>query len=487
MRDHQELYVGGTWRPAAGSAYLEICSPATGELIGRAPAASADDIDRAVGAARAAFDDGPWPRLTMGDRAVHLASLADALRRRADDLDRLVSTESGIPICFASGSSGIPLIDFYVGLAASYPVEELRPGRAGVTGGGIVRKVPAGVVGAITPWNGPVMQVLMKLAPALLAGCTIVVKPAAETPLSALLVAEAVAEAGFPPGVVSVVPGGREVGAHLVAHPDVDHISFTGSTAVGREIASVCGGSMRRVTLELGGKSAAILLEDVDLEVMLPTVAQYGYFFNGEACAALSRVLAPRRRYDEVVDRYCEVVASYPVGDPLDPSRFVGPLVSAEQRRRVEGYIAAGHDEGAKVALGGGRPAGLDTGFYVEPTVFRDVANSMRIAREEVFGPVVVVIPYDDVDDAVRIANDSPLGLAGGVFGADEAEAASVARRLRTGHVGINTLGMDWVVPFGGFKQSGMGRELGVEGLDEYFELQCLGLAPGSALVAAPM
>jgi betaine-aldehyde dehydrogenase len=482
MRTYERLYIGGRWAEPAGTGVAEVRSPADGGLVGTVPAATAADLDRAVAAARQAFDHGPWPTWPMAERAARLAALAAALRARAGELDDLVPRESGIPICFQSGSSAIPLVEWYAELGGTYAVEERRPGRPGFTGDGIVHKTPVGVVGGITPWNGPVMQVLMKLVPSLLAGCTTVVKPAAETPLSAFLVAEALAEVDLPPGVVSVVPGAGDLGAHLVAHPGVDHVSFTGSTRIGRQIAATCGQDMRRVNLELGGKSAAILLEDLDLAVALPTVAQFGYFFNGEACAALTRVLAPRSRYDEVVDRYCDVVAGYPVGDPLDPATFVGPLVTAAQRDRVERAIADGVDAGAKVALGGGRPPGLDAGWYVEPTVLRDVDNAMAVARDEIFGPVVVVIPYDDVDHAVAIANDSPLGLAGGVFADDPAAALAVARRLRTGHVGINTLGMDWVLPFGGFKASGVGRELGVEGLEEYFELQCFGLPEGCAL-----
>jgi betaine-aldehyde dehydrogenase len=484
--EHRELFIGGEWvRPSTG-AVREVRSPATREVVGVVPEAAPKDLARAVSAARAAFDDGPWPHAPLSERAACLRRVGDALRARAAELDDLVPRESGIPACFFSGSSAIPLVDYYADLAEQYSLDQLRPGRPGVTGDGIVHKAPVGVVAGITPWNGPVMQVLMKLVPALLAGCPIVVKPAPETPLSALAVASAVYDAGIPAGLVSIIPGGKDLGVQLVDHPGVDHVSFTGSTAAGLAIAAQCGSALRRVNLELGGKSAAVLLEDLDLDVALPTVAQYGYFFNGEACAALTRVLAPRRRYDEIIERYCDIVDSYPVGDPLDPETFIGPLISDRQRVRVEDYIGIGRTEGAKIALGGGRPAGLVDGYYVEPTVFRDVDNSMRIAREEIFGPVVAVVPYDDVDDAVRIANDSPLGLAGAVFADDDAAALAVARRLRTGHVGINTLGMDWVLPFGGFKQSGVGRELGVEGLETYLELQCFGLPEGSVLGGAP-
>jgi aldehyde dehydrogenase (NAD+) len=481
---YDELYIGGDWVAGAGGERLEVRSPATLELVGEVPLATTGDADRAVAAARQAFDAGPWPGATMAERADRLAPLVDRLREIAAELDELVPLESGIPVVFASGSSSIPLVDYYLGLARADPGDEVRSGRPGATGDGIVRRVPVGVVAGITPWNGPVMQVLMKLVPALLAGCPVVVKPAPETPLSALKIAEALDALDLPPGVVSVVPGGREVGEHLVRHAGVDHVSFTGSTRAGLDIAAACGSSMRRTNLELGGKSAAILLDDADLDALLPTVAQFGYFFNGEACAALTRVLAPRSRADEVVAGLREIVVAYPVGDPLDPATFIGPLITPAQRERVERYVTLGRDAGARLVCGGGRPDGLP-GWFVEPALFADVDNSMRVAREEIFGPVVCVIPYDDEDDAVRIANDSDLGLAGGVFSDDEARALAVARRLRTGHVGINTLGMDWVLPFGGFKQSGVGRELGREGLTTFREIQTIGLREGSPLAGA--
>jgi betaine-aldehyde dehydrogenase len=280
---------------------------------------------------------------------------------------------------------------------------------------------------------------------------------------------------------VSIVPCGRELGEHLVDHPGVDHVSFTGSTRAGLEIAARCGSAMRRTNLELGGKSAAILLDDVDLDALLPTVAQFGYFFNGEACAALTRVLAPRSRADEIVAGLQEIVTAYRVGDPLDPATFIGPLITSAQRERVERYVALGCEEGARLVCGGGRPDGLP-GWFVEPVLLAGVDNGTRVAREEIFGPVVCVIEYEDEDEAVLIANDSDLGLAGAVFADDEGRALEVARRLRTGHVGINTLGMDWVLPFGGFKQSGVGRELGREGLETFREIQTIGLREGSPL-----
>ena len=481
MHVRDRLYIGGQWVPASGSQVLEVQSPASGATIGAVPQASVEDIDAAVAAASAAFESGPWPRLPIAERADRLSGLVAGLAKAADELDQLVPLESGIPAIFASGSSALPLVEYYLDIARTFELDEWRPGRPGATGDGLVRRTPVGVVAGITPWNGPVMQVLMKLVPAALAGCSVVIKPAPETPLSAARVADALSEADLPPGVVSIVAGDRGLGEHLVAHPGVDHVSFTGSTAAGLQIAATCGAAMRRTNLELGGKSAAILLPDCDLDATLPTVAQFGYFFNGEACAALTRVLAPADRYDDVVAGMARIVSAYPVGDPLELSTFIGPLVTAAQRDRVERYIEIGVSEGGRIVCGGGRPPDL-AGWYVEPTLFADVDNSMRVAREEIFGPVVVVIPYNDVDEAIAIANDSPLGLAGAVFGADEHQAMAVATRFRTGHVGINTLGMDWVLPFGGFKQSGVGRELGREGLETFLEVQCIGLREGSPL-----
>jgi aldehyde dehydrogenase (NAD+) len=442
--------------------------------------ASAGDVDAAVVAARKAFDEGPWPHLSMAERAEVLERAGKALAPFGPELDQLVPLESGIPVCFMSGSSSFPLFDYYVDLGRTYrgrggPARAPRrlrsghhpsqPGRGGRRRGAVER------AGHADPDEGG----------AGVAGrCSVVVKTAPETPLSSYRVAEAFAAAGIPPGVLSILPGDRQTGVALTRHPGVDRVSFTGSTAAGAMIAADCGHDLRRVNLELGGKSAAILLEDVDLDVGLPTALTFGLFFNGEACSALTRVLVPRSRYDEVVERTEAHVSQLAVGDPLNPDTFIGPLVSERQRDIVEKYIAFGHEDGARLVCGGKRPAGLEQGWYVEPTVFADVDNDMRIAREEVFGPLLSLIAYDDVDDAVRLANDSDLGLGGAVFTADEEAGLAVARRLRTGHVGINCQGQDWVFPFGGFKRSGVGREMGVEGLELYTELQTFGLPIGA-------
>jgi len=342
-----------------------------------------------------------------------------------------------------------------------------------------VRREPVGVAGCIIPWNVPLFVLMLKLGPALAAGATVVVKPAPETPLDAIILAEAVEQAGIPPGVVNIVAAGREVGEHLVRHPDVDKIAFTGSTAAGRRIASICGEQLKRVTLELGGKSAAIILDDVDLPGVIAGLLPGALMNNGQACVAQTRILASRSRYREVADALVAAVRAWTVGDPMDPSTLCGPLVAARQRDRVEGYIALGKQEGATLACGGGRPKGLAKGWYVEPTVFVDVDNRMRIAQEEIFGPVLAVIPYDDEADAVRIANESAYGLSGSVWTGDVDRGLGVARRVRTGTYTVNGFAMEFGAPFGGFKCSGVGRELGPEGLEAYLEPKQINLPPG--------
>jgi betaine-aldehyde dehydrogenase len=345
----------------------------------------------------------------------------------------------------------------------------------------IVRREAAGVVGAIVPWNVPQFVTMSKLAPALITGCTIVIKPSPETPLDGFKMAEILDEAGIPKGVVSIIPAGREVGEHLVKHPDVDKIAFTGSTAAGRRIAAICGEQLKRCTLELGGKSAAIILDDADLASTVEGLKFASLMNNGQACVAQTRILASRGRYDEVVDAVAGMVAALAVGDPHDAATEVGPLVAERQQERVEKYVALGQEEGAKVVVGGnGRPDGMEKGWYVKPTVFSNVDNSMRIAQEEIFGPVVAVIPYDDPDDAVRIANDSDYGLAGSVWTADIDAGLDIARRVRAGTYGVNQYTMDFVAPFGGFKGSGLGREFGREGIDAYVELKSIVPPAGS-------
>ncbi|MCA1726729.1 MAG: aldehyde dehydrogenase [Actinobacteria bacterium] len=480
MYEHDRLFIGGTWTEPAGSEVLEVVSPHSEEVIGRIPRATEADIDRAVTAARAAFDQGPWPRLTPAERIEKLNLLAGLYASRLQDLNDAIVDEMGCPITFASvGQAPIALmiLNSFLQIGQTYPWEDRRPG---VFGEVVVRREPLGVVAAITPWNVPQFTTMSKLAPALLAGNTVVVKPADETPLDSMILAQILEQAGFPEGVVSVIPAGREVGEHLVRHPGVDKVAFTGSTAAGRRIAAICGEQLKRVSLELGGKSAAIVMDDADLATVVPGIKFYGLMNSGQACIAQTRILASRERYGEVVDALGGMFSSLVVGDPRDPATEVGPMVAQRQQERVEKYIALGQEEGARVVVGGnGRPDGLDKGWYVRPTLFADVDNGMRIAQEEIFGPVLVVIPYDDLDDAVRIANASEYGLAGSVWSTDLDAALDVARRVRTGTLGVNGYAMDFMAPFGGYRASGLGREFGPEGMDQYVELKSiLPLAP---------
>ena len=473
----REFFIGGAWTVPNGTDRLGVISPSTEEVVGEVPVATTVDIDRAVGAARSAFDDGPWPRMTPDERATVLARAATILRKRETEIAGVTVDEMGCAISQAPrAQTGMvaALFGHYAEFIGTYEFE-----REVVVGDrtGLVTNEPVGVVAAIVPWNAPVTLAAWKVAPALAAGCTVVLKPPPEAPLSNFILAEALAEAGVPPGVVNVVPGGRDVGEHLVTHPGTDKIAFTGSTAAGKRIMSLCGDRVKRVSLELGGKSAAIVLHDADVTAIVPALVAGAMHLSGQVCGAHTRVLLPRSRYAEAVDAAAAAASAVPVGDPHDPSTLVGPLVAERQRDRVEGYIALAVTAGARVAAGGVRPAHLRKGWYVEPTILADVDNSMRVAREEIFGPVLCLLPYDDEDDAVRIANDSPYGLAGGVWTGDPARGLRVARRMRTGSVAINGSYPPFpLVPFGGFKESGLGRELGPEGLQSFLEPRSIGL-----------
>jgi betaine-aldehyde dehydrogenase len=481
MQTHSKLFIDGAWRAPATDATIEVISPHSEQVIARVAEAREADVDRAVAAARSAFDHGPWPRLPAAERADAMARLLAALQARSETMATTITAEMGSPLSFSQLGQVMAanmVLDYYTRLAREYAFEDVRQGMLGPT---LVRREPVGVVAAIVPWNVPLFVTMLKLGPALAAGCTVVLKPAPETPLDAILLADAVLEAGLPPGVVNILPAGREVGEHLVRHAGVDKVSFTGSTAAGRRIAAICGEQLKRVTLELGGKSAAIILDDADLAVTVGGLLPAALMNNGQACMAQTRILASRRRYAEVADALATAMAALPVGDPADPLIFCGPLVAERQRERVEGYIRAGREAGARVAVGGGRPASQKTGWYVEPTLFVDVTNQMRIAREEIFGPVLVLIPYADESDALRIANDSEYGLSGSVWTADLDRGLDVARGVRTGTYTVNGFGMEFSAPFGGFKASGLGRECGPEGLEAYLEAKSINLPMGYA------
>jgi betaine-aldehyde dehydrogenase len=474
MIEHDYFVIGGEQAKPAGTGVIEVISPHTEQIIGSVPDGTPDDIDRAVAAARDAFDHGPWPRLAPAERAAKVAKLAELYAARLDDMANLITTEMGSPLLFsqlAQAPMPLMMLQYFSELGRTFPFEEERQGQLGNM---LIRREPVGVVAAIVPWNVPQFVTMSKVAPALVAGCTTVLKPAPETPLDAYLLAELIQESGIPAGVFNVVPAGREAGEHLVRHPDIDKVAFTGSTAAGRRIASICGEQLKRVSLELGGKSAAIICDDADLGATIEGLKMASLMNNGQACVAQPRILASRRRYDEVAEALAAMMGGLAVGDPGEITTEVGPLVAERQRERVLGYIDIGRGEGAKVAVGGGRPADLDTGWYVEPTLFVDVDNSMRIAQEEIFGPVLALIPFDDEDQAVAIANDSDYGLAGSVWTADAERGLDIARKVRTGTYGVNQYLMDFSSPFGGFKASGIGREFGPEGLGQYLELKSI-------------
>ena len=474
--DRDTLYIDGGWAAPATGQTIQVISPHSEQVVATVPEGTPADIDAAVAAARNAFDHGPWPQLTPAERIDVIAVFSGLYAAKLAEMADVITTEMGSPTSFSNlAQSPAPWmqIEAFLGIARELAWEEIRTGMLGTPV--MVRREPVGVVAAIPPWNVPQFTIMSKVIPALLAGCTVVVKPAPETPLDGYLMAELLMEAGVPAGVVNIVAGGRETGEHLVAHPGIDKVAFTGSTAAGRKIAAICGEQLKRVSLELGGKSAAIVLDDADLSTAIEGLKFTALMNSGQACVAQTRILASRANYGNVVDALAEAVSTMKVGDPMDPATEIGPMVAQRQQERVEKYIALGQEEGARVVLGGnGMPDGLDQGWYVRPTIFADVDNRMRIAQEEIFGPVLCVIPYDDVDDAVRIANDSDYGLAGTVWTGDQAAGLDVARRVRTGTYGVNTYTMDFAAPFGGFKASGLGREFGPEGLSQYTELKSI-------------
>lgn len=472
----ETVYVDGSFEPAKSDTRSKVINPSTGSVIAEVPAVGVADVDRAVASARAAFDEGAWPGLAGAERAEVLDRFADALNARTVELAATVTREAGFPAMFAESvhvANAIEFVRYYASLARTEPFEQTRTSalaQAEVR----VRRCPVGVVAALVPWNIPLLGALSKLAPALAAGCTVVYKPSPETPLIAYMVAESAHEAGFPPGVVNMVTANLEGSERLVSHPDVDMVGFTGSTAVGRRIARACSADFRRHALELGGNAAAIILADAPAELIAAGLGATGLALNnGEACIAQRRVLAPRERYDEIVAILAATAARLPVGDPGDPTTVVGPMITAEHRDRVLGHIENARAAGAVVAAGG-RSVG-DTGYFVEPTVLANVTNDMAAAREEIFGPVVCVIAYDTVEEAIAIARDTEYGLSSSVWTTDITAAETIGRRLRVGSVYINaTLALDPGIPFGGFGHSGLGRELGPEGLDAYCEIQSL-------------
>jgi aldehyde dehydrogenase (NAD+) len=466
------FFIGNAWVRPASDRRFALVNASTEEPLGTVPEAVEADVDAAVAAARRALDEGPWVRMGAAGRAAVMERFAAALAARGDAIARAVSAQNGMPLAVSSGLEGqfaIGVVQYYAQLAQGLDQEDVRPSQMGRETR--VERAPIGVVAAIVPWNFPVTLALNKIAPAMAAGCSVVIKPSPGTVLDSYILAEAALEAGVPAGVLNWVAADRDVGAYLVSHPGIDKVAFTGSTGAGRAIARTCGELLRPVTLELGGKSAAILLEDADIAEFLQGVPFACLLNNGQACYNGTRILAPRSRYGEIVDALAGFAGALAIGDALDPETHVGPMASAAHRDRVEGYIALGKDE-ARLVAGGGRPGGR--GWFVEPTVFADVDNRARIAREEVFGPVLAVIPYDGEDEAVRIANDSDFGLGGSVWSADGAHALAVARKVQSGTVGVNGYMPSLGAPFGGIKASGLGREFGPETIGNYQQVKSI-------------
>jgi len=470
-----KFFIDGQWVVPVSNATIDVINPATEEVFITVAEAQNVDVDRAVDAARRAFDKGPWPRMKPSERAVYLRAIARELRARIGDIGDVWTSQMGGVRASADSMAHHAAYnyEYYAGLADTFAFEELRqsavPGKAGM----LVRE-PVGVVAAIIPWNGPVALTANKVAPALLAGCTIVVKLSPEAPGEGLILAEVCEKVGLPAGVVNVLTSDREVSEHLVRNPGIDKVSFTGSSAVGKKIAAICGDRIARYTLELGGKSAAVVLDDYDLELAAQALAKQSASLTGQVCASLTRIVVPRHRHDALVEAMAATYSAIKVGDPFADGIEMGPLAMSRQRDRVESYIEQGRQSGARLATGGGRPAHLNRGYFIEPTVFANVDNDMVIAREEIFGPVASVIPADDEQHAIDIANDTVFGLNAAVFTYDNERAYWAARQLRSGTVGHNGFFLDPTIAFGGFKQSGIGREGGIEGLYPYLETKTL-------------
>ena len=474
IKHPDRLFIDGQWVKPAAPGVIELVSPATEQVFAKVAEAREADMDAAVAAARKAFDEGPWPRMSHAERADYLRKMAAALEPRIPELASAWTEQIGGLAMMGPMMhvGGVMQYSFYADLAASYPFEVRQPATIGGTA--VIVREPVGVVAAIAPWNAPFMIMTTKVAPALLAGCTVIMKPSPETPLEAYILAEAAEAAGLPPGVLNLVPSHRDAADYLVRNPGVDKVGFTGSTAAGRRIASVCGERIARYTLELGGKSAAIILDDFDTAHAAKVLAGTITVLTGQVCATLSRAIVPRKRHDELAEALVEELNAVRIGDPYDPETRMGPVAMKRQLERIEGYIAKGVADGAVLATGGGRPSHMNRGYYIEPTLFTNVDNTSTIAQEEIFGPVLSLIPADDEEDAIRIANQSIFGLNGAVLTHDSQKAYDVARRVRSGAIGQGGLKMDFALPFGGFKQSGIGREGGAEGIAPYLETKTI-------------
>lgn len=475
LKSPDRLFIDGEWVKASTDDQILVTAPATEEPFARLAEAHEADIDRAVMAAREAFDNGPWRKMSHGERGAYVRALGKGLAERLEDVAKCWPNEMGITHALARimTDKSVSTYSSYADLADTYPFEERRKASSDDLTGLLVRE-PVGVVAAIIPWNAPVMLICHKLAPALVAGCTVILKASPEAPTAAYIMAEIAEKVGIPKGVLNVVVSDRQASEHLVKHPEVDKVSFTGSSAAGKRIASLLGERIGRYTLELGGKSAAVILDDYDVEQAALAIAGPACSFSGQVCSSLTRIIVTRGRQQALVDALAANYGQKRVGDPFDPASDMGPVAMRRQRDRIESLIAMGKDEGGRIAAGGGRPAHLDRGFYIEPTVFYDCDNAHTVAREEIFGPVLTVIPAKDEADAIRIANDTVYGLNNSVFTNDVDRAYAVARELRSGTVGQNGFRMDFGIAFGGFKQSGVGREGHAEGLATFLETKTL-------------
>ena len=472
MQDRDKIYIDGAWVTSDGSGRIDVINSTTEEVMGRVPEGTPADVERAVAAAKAAFPS--WAATSREERGKFLQRITEGLQARMMDIANTVAGEVGMPINLSMMiQAGLPTMTFgsMAQIVDTFPFEEQ-------VGSSLVVREPVGVVGCITPWNYPLHQIAAKVAPALAAGCTVVLKPSEVAPLNAFILAEIIDEVGLPAGVFNLVTGvGPVVGEAIAAHPDVDMVSFTGSTRAGKRVAELAAQTVKRVALELGGKSANVILDDADFERAVSDGVGKCYLNSGQTCSALTRMLVPRARLAEAEEIAARTAETYTPGDPFGEATRLGPLVSAAQRDRVRGYIKKGIDEGAKLVTGGAEaPEGLEKGFFVRPTVFSDVRTDMTIAQEEIFGPVLSILPYDTEEEAIAIANDSIYGLAGGVWSGDPERAKRVARQMRTGQVEVNGGSFNPLAPFGGFKQSGNGRELGKYGLEEFLEVKSLQL-----------
>jgi aldehyde dehydrogenase (NAD+) len=470
MKAYDKIYIRGEWTPVSGTGSFQVTNSSTEEIIGSIPAGNADDVERAVKAARAAFD--AWAATSPNERAEYLKKIRAGLQRRSREIAETVAAEVGMPVPLSVRiQAGLPMTTFgnAASIAQTYCFDE-------EVGNSTIVKEPVGIVGCITPWNYPLHQIAAKVAPALAAGCTIVLKPSEIAPLSAFILAEIIDGVGLPRGVFNLVSGdGPSVGEAIASHPEIDMVSFTGSTRAGKRVSELCAATVKRVALELGGKSANVILDDADLALAVSTGVQKCFLNSGQTCTAWTRMLVPNSKHDEAVTLAKQAAESFTLGNALAAGTRLGPLVSKAQQERVRGYIEKGIEEGATLVTGGPeQPDGLDKGFFVKPTVFANVKPTMIIAREEIFGPVLSIIAYEDEDDAVRIANDSIYGLAGGVWSADPERAKRVARRIRAGQLDINGGSFNPLAPFGGYKQSGHGRELGKYGFEEFLAIKSL-------------